>query len=389
MSARKNQKRRLALFGATGSIGRNCLQIIDAYPDDFSVEYLSANKNVDLVIEQALQYRPKAVALVTAEATADQRDVLKSNGIELMQGPEALLEIAQRNNYDLLVNAIVGAAGMLPTVAAIKNRKDIALANKETLVVGGEIVMALAKEYDVSIIPIDSEHSAIFQCLMGEQHAAIKRIILTASGGPFLHLDQKDFANVTVEQALKHPNWDMGAKITIDSATMMNKGLEVIEAYWLFDVPVTSVDVVIHPQSIVHSMVEFVDGSIKAQLGMPDMRVPIQLALTYPDRKAASFPKLQFSEVLDLNFFPPDINKFRALALAYKAIGCGGTMPAVMNAANEIVVQLFLQRKIHFGQMPELIEQVMNAHEVQHKPTIENFVEADSWAREYCSNIAE
>jgi 1-deoxy-D-xylulose-5-phosphate reductoisomerase len=375
--------RKLAIIGATGSIGRNCLNVVKAHSDEFSIAYLATYSNTDLLVKQALNYRPTAVGIVAGSFSAAQTKMLQAEGIDVWAGKEVLEKIAASSDYDMLVNAVVGAAGLKPTLTAIDAGHDVALANKETLVVGGELVMARAAERNVAIIPIDSEHSAILQCLLGEDFVAIRRIILTASGGPFLRLEPEKFPEVTVDQALNHPNWSMGKKITIDSATMMNKGLEVIEAHWLFDVKVTDVQVVIHPQSIIHSMVEFVDGSIKAQMGLPDMRVPIQFALTYPQRRESDIPTLDFAEVLDLNFFPPDLEKFRTIALAYEAVLKGGTMPAVMNAANEIAVELFLRGSIHFGQITEVIEQTMKHHSVMKDTNLEDLLASDAWAREF------
>ncbi len=375
--------KRLAILGSTGSIGRSCLEVVDGLGAEFAITYLATLDDAEVVAEQAAKYRPHAVAIASGRCPQTVQRQLRQQGIEVWLGAEATLQVAATGDYDLLVNAVVGAAGLLPTLAAIDRGKTVALANKETLVAGGEIVMRRAAERRVSIIPIDSEHSAILQCLMGEEHSAVRRLILTASGGPFLELDPARLPEVTVEQALAHPNWRMGPKITIDSATLMNKGLEVIEAHWLFSVPVERVDVLIHPQSVIHSMVEFVDGSVKAQLGVPDMRLPIQMALTYPQRLPSSWPRLDFARYPRLEFRPPDVQRFPCLGLAYQAARTGGTLPAVMNAANEVAVARFLARKITFDRIPQLIEQAMAAHQVVTQPEVQDILASDQWARDY------
>lgn len=375
--------KRIAILGSTGSIGVNCLKVVDQLPDQFEIAYLATNRNVELLFNQAQTYRPRAVVIASGNCDEESRNNYASIGVEVLLGAEALEEVAQTADYDLLINAVVGAAGFVPTLRAIEAGKDIALANKETLVVGGELVMAAAQSHLVSILPIDSEHSAIFQCLIGEDTTTIENIILTASGGPFRTLSKDQLCDVTVAQALKHPNWNMGKKITIDSATMMNKGLEVIEAHWLFGLPVEKVKVVIHPQSIIHSMVAFCDGSIKAQLGIPDMRMPIQFAMTYPQRLSAEFPQLDFSTVKELTFEEPDLEKFRALDLAYQAAKTGGTAPAVMNAANEVAVDLFLREIIRFDQISEIIEDALSEHIVVFGPSETDLLEGDRWARKF------
>lgn len=309
------------------------------------------------------------------------------DSVEVLSGREGLLEIVRRDDVDVVINALVGFAGLKPTIEAIKHRKNIALANKETLVIAGKLVTSLAKEYGTSILPIDSEHSAILQSLAGEMWSRISKIILTASGGPFLHVPREDFAAITVEKALAHPNWKMGNKITIDSATMMNKGLEVIEAHWLFDIPTEQIEVVIHPQSIIHSMVEFVDGSIKAQLGVPDMKIPIQYALTYPDRVQLNGGRVDFPKLQSLTFFSPDREKFRCLQLAYDAIALGGTAPAIMNAANEVAVQAFLEKRIAFHRIPELIDQALAKMTNHHAPDLEHTFQSDHKTREYVRTL--
>ena len=375
--------KRIIILGSTGSIGVNCLDVVDQLPDEFEIVALTTNRNTHLLLEQAQKYHPRSVVITGGNCDPELRRKFTSIGVKVLLGAEALVEVATISDYDLLINSVVGAAGFVPTLQAIKAGKDIALANKETLVVGGELIMAAACEKGVSILPIDSEHSAIFQCLIGEDNAAVNRIILTASGGPFRKLNKDQLADVTVAQALNHPNWDMGKKITIDSATMMNKGLEVIEAHWLFDLPVEKVQVVIHPQSIIHSMVEFCDGSIKAQLGLPDMRLPIQLAMTFPKRMPAAFPKLDFANTKELTFEEPDLKKFTTLALAFQAAKTGGTAPAVMNAANEVAVDLFLGEKIRFNQISEIIEDTLLRHNVISGPTVDDLLWSDHWARDY------
>ncbi|MCR4438401.1 MAG: 1-deoxy-D-xylulose-5-phosphate reductoisomerase [bacterium] len=380
-------RKRLAILGSTGSIGRSCLQVVDGLGDEFVVAYLATLDDADIVAEQAVKYHAQAVAIASGRCPEQVRQQLQQHGVEVWLGPEATMRVAAAPDYDLLVNAVLGAAGLLPTLAAIDQGKSVALANKETLVAGGVIVMRRAAERRVPIIPIDSEHSALLQCLMGEDRSAVRRLILTASGGPFLDLDPALFSQVTVEQALAHPNWRMGPKITIDSATLMNKGLEVIEAHWLFAMPVAKVDVVIHPQSIVHSLVEFVDGSVKAQLGAPDMHLPIQFALTYPERRPGSWPRLDLTRHQRLEFRPPDLQRFPCLSLAYQAARTGGTLPAVMNAANEVAVAMFLGRKITFDRIPQLIEQTMAAHTTIAEPSVEDILASDAWARAYVESL--
>lgn len=378
-----SQKKKIIIIGATGSIGVNSLNCVENLPDYFNVVGLSTHVNVPLLMKQARQYHPDLVAVTGKELTDNEKRDFRELNIPVFTGPEALIKLVQEGEFDLLVNAVVGAAGFLPTLAALERGKNIALANKETLVVGGELVMAKVREKKAMLLPIDSEHSAIFQSLMGENYNDIEHIFLTASGGPFRKLPKEEFKTVTVDQALKHPNWTMGQKITIDSATMMNKGLEVIEAHWLFNVDVDKVRVVIHPQSIIHSLVSFCDGSVKAQLGVPDMRTAIQLAMTYPKRRPSPFPRLDFTTVQELTFDVPDFEKFRCLFLAYQAARTGGTAPAVMNAANEIAVKKFLQQQIRFDRIPIVIEQTLNAHNVDHNPTVDQILQADKWARSF------
>lgn len=376
-------KKKIILLGSTGSIGVNALHCVQNSPDDFEIIGLSTNVNVSLLFEQVQKFRPKAVAVTGRFLTDSEKSALADLHVLFFEGESALLDIQRVVEFDMLVNALVGAAGFLPTLTAIDLGVDIALANKETLVIGGEIVMARIKEKGKQLLPIDSEHSAIFQSLMGESYDDIEEILLTASGGPFRTLSIDEFRNVTVEQALNHPNWSMGKKITVDSATMMNKGLEVIEARWLFDMPVSKIRVVIHPQSIIHSMVAFHDGSIKAQLGVPDMKVPIQLAMTYPRRTASDFPRIDWSTLKQLTFDEPDLDKFQCLSLAFAAIQQGGTAPAVLNAANEIAVARFLDRHISFDAIPDLIRKAVEHHNFIQSPSVDELLSVDAWAREF------
>ena len=381
--------KRIAILGATGSIGQNCLDVVDRLPGQFEVVALSAHQNTDLLLLDAKKYRPRFVAMTGEKKSQAEIAAFVALGITVFSGENALERLVLEADYDLLLNAVVGAVGFVPTLRAIERGVDIALANKETLVIGGELVAAAARRNNVALLPVDSEHSAVFQCLLGEESESIQEIILTASGGPFRDMPASDFRKVTVAQALKHPNWNMGKKITIDSATMMNKGLEVIEAHWLFQVEPSQIRVVVHPQSIVHSMVLFKDGSYKAQLGVPDMRVPIQFAMTYPARSCSDFPRLDFNEAFHLSFEQPDLEKFKALKLAYSALEMGGTAPGVMNAANEVAVHLFLAERIRFDQIADLIEQALEAHEQKQHPSVEELLKADRWARNYVCDVVE
>ena len=376
----------IAILGLTGSIGRNCLSVIHNLADRFSITYLTTNTNIELLQNQIAHFHPRGV-VVLDEAKAAELRYIVGNSVEVLAGREGLLEIVRRDDVDIVINSIVGFAGLKPTVEAIKHRKHIALANKETLVVAGELVTSLVREYGVHLVPIDSEHSAILQCLVGEDRTSAKKIILTASGGPLLNTPIDAFASITVEQALNHPNWKMGNKITIDSATLMNKGLEVIEARWLFGLPTERIDIVIHPQSIIHSMVEFVDGSIKAQLGMPDMKLPIQYALTYPERFPMNGGHVDFPKLQSMTFFAPDRKKFPCLQLAYDAMALGGTAPAIMNAANEVAVQAFLERKIPFQRISELIEQALAKQKNHVSPDLEHTFQSDHKTREYVRTL--
>lgn len=361
--------KKLSILGSTGSIGVNCLKVVkNLNSNGYGIEvvYLTTNKNIGELAKQIEEFKPKGVVITNAKAYSDFVEVNKFKDIEVIKGDEGLLEICKRDDYSILVSSLVGFAGLMPTIEAIKTGKRIALANKETLVTGGKIIYDLAAKHKSEILPIDSEHSAILQCLTGENasndNSTISKLILTASGGPFRNLDKKDFRNISIEQALNHPNWKMGKKVTIDSATLMNKGLEVIEAKWLFNLDVDQIEVLVHPQSIVHSMVEFVDGSIKAQLGIPDMRIPIQYAITYPERIQSDFPRMDFRKYNTLCFEEPDFDKFECLKIAYDAIKQGGTYPTVMNAANEIAIELFLDSKVKFIDIPAIIKNSLDSH---------------------------
>lgn len=374
-------KKRVAILGATGSIGKQALEVVRAQSDVLEVSLLTAQQNADTLIKQALQFHPKRVVIADEKYYALVKDALGPKGIEVMAGQAALAEAVQAEDIDIVLTALVGYAGLRPTMAAIAAGKHIAIANKETLVVAGALVTEMAREKGVRILPVDSEHSAIFQCLIGEEQNPIEKIILTASGGPFRGKDRAYLQHVTKDQALKHPNWSMGAKITIDSATLMNKGLEVIEARWLFGVDKTQIDVVLHPQSIIHSMVQFEDGSIKAQLGLPDMRLPIQYALTYPHRVENNFERFSFLKHPTLTFEAPDSDTFENLHLAYVALGKGGNMPCILNAANEVAVQCFLEEKINFLQIADLNEACMEKVAFIAKPTYEDYVQTDAVTR--------
>jgi len=381
--------KRISLLGSTGSIGCSTLDVIGSAPDEFSVEALAAGRNIALLKDQIHRFRPRLAAVIDEEHARELRRMLNTHtGTSVRFGPEGYREAASFSGADMVVSAMVGAVGLIPTLDAIEAGKAIALANKETLVMAGGIVLRKAAEKGVPIIPVDSEHSAVFQCLQGNMREDVRRIILTASGGPFLHLPQNELAAVTPGQALKHPNWKMGKKITIDSATMMNKGLEVIEAGWMFGIPVTAVDVLIHPQSIVHSMVEYRDGSVIAQLGVPDMRIPIAYALSFPKRLSRrDDPPLDLLNTGTLVFLKPDMERFPALQLAYTAAEIGGTMPAVMNGANECAVEAFIEGKIGYSDITRLIRKVMDRHRVYEEPTIDDILAADRWAREEAERV--
>lgn len=374
-------KKKIAILGSTGSIGTQALQVIEEHSDLYEAYVLTANNRVDELIEQARKFKPEAVVIANDAKYNQLKEALADLPIKVYGGEEALCQIVTDENIDMVLTAMVGYAGLKPTMNAIRARKAIALANKETLVVAGELVNELAQQYGTPILPVDSEHSAVFQCLAGEIGNPIEKVILTASGGPFRTYSLEQLATVTKAQALKHPNWDMGAKITIDSASMMNKGFEVIEAKWLFGVQPEQIEVVVHPQSIIHSMVQFEDSSIKAQLGLPDMRLPIQYAFSYPDRLCASFPRLDFKTCTQLTFEQPDTNRFRNLALAYEALHQGGNMPCIINAANEVVVSAFLNDRISFLGMSDVIEKCMQQVSFIEKPTYEDYVATDKLTR--------
>lgn len=378
--------RGLAILGSTGSIGTQALDVVRAQPGRFRVEVLTAGRNADLLIQQALEFKPNAVAIADESQGQKVRGALWEHDIKAYSGVDAIAQLVEMDGIDIVLTALVGFAGLRPTMNAIAAGKHIALANKETLVVAGEIVMKAAQEKGVEILPVDSEHSAIFQCLAGELHNPIEKVILTASGGPFRGRDRNSLSGVTKAQALKHPNWEMGAKITIDSASLMNKGLEVIEARWLFDVQAKDIDVVVHPQSIVHSCVQFQDGSIKAQLGLPDMKLPIQYALGYPHRLANDFPRFNFAAYPSLTFEAPDKETFRNLQLAYDALEVGGSAPCVLNAANEVAVAAFLKDEVGFLEMSDVLEHALNSVPHQAKPDLESLFELDAAAREAASS---
>jgi 1-deoxy-D-xylulose-5-phosphate reductoisomerase len=383
----EKHKKRIAIFGSTGSIGVQALEVIRANQDMFEVEILTAQTNDKLLIEQALLYQPNAVVIGDETKYSAVKNALVSNDIKVFSGSAALEEVADFDTYDMMLAAIVGFAGLSPTLKAIGKGKAVALANKETLVVAGDIVMQMALEKRVPVIPVDSEHSAIFQCLVGETRNKIEKVILTASGGPFLGKKPNFLVNVKRHHALQHPNWNMGAKITIDSATLMNKGLEMIEAKWLFNLLPEQIQVIIHPQSIIHSMVQFEDGSIKAQLGLPDMKLPIQYALTFPNRIPNNNPRADFRKIGNLGFEEPDIKTFRNLALAKSALEKGGNLPCVLNAANEIAVWAFLNNRIGFLDMTLVVEKTMEKIEYIEKPNLNEYFESDGEARNFAATL--
>lgn len=376
----ENNRKQIAILGSTGSIGTQALQVIEEHPGQYEAYILTANNRVELLIEQARKFQPAAVVIANEAHYPRLREALADQPIKVYAGAEALCQVVQDAHVDIVLTAMVGFSGLRPTISAIKARKTIALANKETLVVAGELINRLARENRVPILPVDSEHSAIFQCLVGEQ-SPVEKLILTASGGPFRTFTREQLACVTKEQALKHPNWDMGAKITIDSASMMNKGFEVIEAKWLFGVAPEDIQVVVHPQSVVHSAVQFADGAVKAQLGVPDMRVPIQYAFSYPVRLASSFDRLDLFKTATLTFEEPDVDRFRNLALAYEALHRGGNMPCIVNAANEVVNRTFLEGRIGFLEMSDVIEQTMQKASFIPAPSFDDYLQTDTEAR--------
>lgn len=377
--------KKVSILGSTGSIGTQTIEVVRDL-EDIEIVGLSAGSNIDLLESQISQLKPRLAAVMDATKAEELRQRLATAGndtTEVLSGMDGLIQIAIMEEVDMVVTSVVGMIGLKPTVEAIKKGKDIALANKETLVTAGELIMKMAKNYNINIYPVDSEHSAIFQCLQGNKSEYVEKIILTASGGPFRGKTRDYLETVSLEQALNHPNWSMGHKITIDSATLMNKGLEVIEAKWLFDLEIEDIDVVVHPQSIIHSMVQYRDGSYIAQMGQPDMKVPIQYALTYPERKDSTFPRLDFGQLKQLTFETPDMDTFRCLKLSFEAMKIGGTMPTVLNAANEEAVALFLNKKIQFLQIPEIIEEAMEAHEVKELTSIDDVLDTEVWTREF------
>ena len=375
--------RRIALLGSTGSIGTQALEVIQSHPESFSVEVLTANNNIELLAEQARIFKPNVVVIAAEEKYAALQELLRDEPVKIYAGAAALSQVMSMENIDMVLAAMVGFAGLVPVLEALKNGKAVALANKETLVVAGELVTGLALQHKAPLLPVDSEHSAIFQCLYGETGNAIEKLILTASGGPFRGKKRSDLDSVTPAQALRHPNWSMGAKITIDSATLMNKGLEMIEARWLFNVQPDQIEVVVHPQSIIHSIVQFEDGSMKAQMGLPDMKLPIQVALAYPHRLPASFPRFDFLKYPQLTFEEPDIATFRCLELARYAMKEGGMMPCVMNASNEVAVAAFLRSELSFHGIADVIESAMARTPVGISPSLEAYQAADEEARRF------
>jgi 1-deoxy-D-xylulose-5-phosphate reductoisomerase len=377
----EKKSKHIAILGSTGSIGTQALEVIGAHPDEFVIEVLTANRNADLLAEQALKFLPNAVVINDKSRYEWLKNLLFDKGIKVYCGPEAIADVVQMEEIDIVLTALVGFSGLQPTLNAIDAGKHIALANKETLVVAGELVTAAAREKGVNIYPVDSEHSAIFQCIVGEFHNKLERVILTASGGPFRGKTIQDLAKVTRQQALKHPNWDMGAKVTIDSASLMNKGLEVIEAKWLFGLKPEEIDVVVHPQSVIHSMAQFEDGSIKAQMGYPDMKLPIQFALSFPDRLKSDFPRFNFADYPSLTFEKPDIETFKNLSLAFESMKIGGNAPCILNAANEIAVEAFLKEEIGFLEMSDLVASCLNKVSIIKKPTLEDYFACDAETR--------
>ena len=380
-------KRQLAILGSTGSIGTQALEVVSEHPDKFEVYALTANNSVDLLITQARKYMPEVVVIANKNKYPELKEALEDLPIKVWAGADAISQVVQAEPIDMVLTAMVGYSGLRPTIAAIKAGKAIALANKETLVVAGELITSLAAEHNVPILPVDSEHSAIFQCLTVGNNNPIEKILLTASGGPFRNKTIEELATVTKSQALKHPNWQMGAKITIDSASMMNKGFEMIEAKWLFGVEPSQIQIVVHPQSVIHSMVQFEDGAVMAQLGIPDMKLPIAYAFSYPERMKSMSPRLDFNQYSTLTFEEPDMKRFRNLAFAFDAAGKGGNMPCILNAANEVVVAAFLQDRIGFLQMSDVIEATMSKAAFISNPTYEDYVATDAEARRIAAEL--
>jgi 1-deoxy-D-xylulose-5-phosphate reductoisomerase len=382
-------RKRIAILGSTGSIGTQALEVIKQNPEKFEVEVLTTNNNVDILIAQAKQFQPNAVVIANAENYKYVSEALINESIKVYAGTDALNQVVQMETIDLVLTAMVGYSGLIPTYNAIKAGKNIALANKETMVVAGEIITKTAIENKVEILPVDSEHSAIFQCLVGEFLNPVEKIYLTCSGGPFRGKTEKELQNVTVDNALNHPNWNMGAKITIDSATLMNKGFEMIEARWLFGLPASKIDVIVHPQSVIHSIVQFEDGSMKAQMGLPDMKLPIQYALGFPARIKNNYPRFNFLDYPTLDFEPPNTKIFRNLALSFEAMNSGGNMPCILNAANEVVVEAFLNKKITFLQMPKIIEKAMQKVAFIEKPTLDDLIQTNAETRKITTLLTE
>jgi len=379
-------KKKISILGSTGSIGVNALNVIRNISKNFKIRHLTGNTNSELMIEQSREFNPDSIVMINEAAAEKVKKELVNDGVEVLSGRNNLLKIAKNKSVDLVLNALVGSHGMEPTLNALKAGVDVALSNKESLVVAGDIITAAMNISGAKLFPVDSEHSAIWQCMLGESLDDIERIILTGSGGPFRERPLKTFDNILVSEALNHPNWDMGKKITIDSATMMNKGLEVIEAYWLFNMQVSQIDIIVHPQSIIHSMIEFKDGSIKAQMGVPDMKVPIQYALTYPTHLEAPWERLDFAMLGDLSFQAPDFDRFPCIKLAYLALDKMGTTPAVLNMANDYCVYKFLDEKIKFTDIPVIIESAMNNHEWTENPNLDYLKELDLWTENFVNN---
>ncbi len=377
----------IAVLGSTGSIGTQTLDVIRLNPDSFKVHTLTAGNNVELLIKQAIEFKPAVVVIADKNKYKDLAKALSSYPIKVLAGNSEIENAVSNPAIDIVLTAMVGFSGLLPTIKAIKANKTIALANKETLVVAGDIISELVKKHRVNIIPVDSEHSAIFQCLAGEFHNPVEKIYLTASGGPFRTKNIQELEHVTIKQALKHPNWDMGAKITIDSASMMNKGLEAIEAKWLFELEPKQIDIIIHPQSIIHSIVQFSDGSMKSQMGLPDMKLPIQYALTYPNRLHSDFERFNFINYPELTFEKPDLNKFKNIQIAYDAMTKGGNVPCVMNAANEIAVDAFLKEQIKFTEIPKIIEKTINKTNFVARPSVADYIDSDADARKIANEL--
>jgi 1-deoxy-D-xylulose-5-phosphate reductoisomerase len=382
-------KKRIAILGSTGSIGKQALEVMDTFPDHFEVEVLTAYKNHELLVEQALKYNPNVVVIGNDKYYEEVSEALENSDTKVYAGEDAIEQITSMDTIDMILMAIVGFEGLKPTLSALENKKPVALANKECLVIAGDLITKAALENHTPIIPVDSEHSAIFQCLMGEGNNPIEKIVLTASGGPFRETSTEGLNNVTPFGALNHPNWKMGNKVTVDSATLMNKGLEVMEAKWLFGLQPDQIEVVIHPQSIVHSLVYFTDGNVKAQLGPPDMRLPIQFALSYPDRLTNRFPRLDLLKIHNLTFEVPDVKKFRNLALAFKALEKGGNTPAILNAANEIAVEAFLDNRLEFSQIPVVVEQCMDEVEFINNPVLNDYFQTTDLTRRKAKKIIE